>query len=116
MGVEVETHRLTRIIHRRLIHLYEWKPRLSRRRKNMCQGMSGDEQIRCLCPNPLPYTLTALPSPKDNNYSTCRAAVKSRISSWKADLTAAQSANAAAKGLLPGRATERRLQERCVDL
>jgi hypothetical protein len=36
----------------------------------MCQGLSDELQIQCLCPRPLDYTLKALPAPEDNNYAT----------------------------------------------
>ena len=37
----------------------------------MCQEVKGEEeQIKCLCPRPLEYTLKALPAPSDDNYST----------------------------------------------
>jgi hypothetical protein len=36
----------------------------------LCQGMPDADQIKCLCPSPLDYTLRALPAPSDNNYST----------------------------------------------
>ncbi len=36
----------------------------------MCLGLAGQERINCLCPNPLRYSLKALPAPSDNNYST----------------------------------------------
>ena len=35
-----------------------------------CQGLGDKEELKCLCPRPLYYTLKRLPSPKDNNYST----------------------------------------------
>jgi hypothetical protein len=38
--------------------------------ETMCQGMSAEQRITCLCPDSLPYSLKALPSPKENNYST----------------------------------------------
>lgn len=37
---------------------------------SMCQGMPDAAQIDCLCPSPLDYSLKALPTPRDNNYST----------------------------------------------
>jgi hypothetical protein len=36
----------------------------------MCRGMSDEDEIKCLCPSPLDYTLRALDSPSDNNYAT----------------------------------------------
>jgi hypothetical protein len=36
----------------------------------MCQGMSDEDQITCLCPSPLVYTLRPLTPPPDNNYAT----------------------------------------------
>ncbi len=36
----------------------------------MCQGMPDAAQTACLCPSPLDYSLKALPTPSDNNYST----------------------------------------------
>jgi hypothetical protein len=36
----------------------------------MCQGLSEQEQIDCLCPSPLNYALRALASPADDNYAT----------------------------------------------
>jgi hypothetical protein len=36
----------------------------------LCVGMSDTAQINCLCPRPLKYNLTALPTPNDNNYAT----------------------------------------------
>lgn len=50
--------------------LVRMEGRVEQPSQTMCQGLSGDEQVKCLCPNPLSYELIALPSPKDNNYST----------------------------------------------
>jgi hypothetical protein len=36
----------------------------------MCVGLPDADQIKCLCPRPLKYALTALPAPSDNNYAT----------------------------------------------
>jgi hypothetical protein len=36
----------------------------------MCQGLNAVDQVKCLCPSPLQYSLKALPAPSDNNYST----------------------------------------------
>ena len=36
----------------------------------MCTGLQGDDRIKCLCPDPMKYTLSALPTPSDNNYAT----------------------------------------------
>jgi hypothetical protein len=35
-----------------------------------CAGLPEDKERECLCPRSLDYTLTALPTPNDNNYST----------------------------------------------
>lgn len=35
-----------------------------------CRGLSDEEEIKCLCPRPLPFAMKRLPSPPDNNYST----------------------------------------------
>jgi len=36
----------------------------------MCVGLSDEQEIQCLCPRQLTYTLKALPAPRDNNYAT----------------------------------------------
>jgi hypothetical protein len=36
----------------------------------LCQGLSAEKEIECLCPRPLPYKLRSLPAPSDNNYAT----------------------------------------------
>jgi hypothetical protein len=36
----------------------------------MCGGLTDEQQIQCLCPRQLTYTLKALPAPQDNNYAT----------------------------------------------
>ena len=38
--------------------------------EQMCQGMSDEQRISCLCPRPVTYTMTPGPTPPDNNYST----------------------------------------------
>lgn len=35
----------------------------------LCVGLSEREELRCLCPRPIAYDLTAMPQPKDNNYA-----------------------------------------------
>jgi hypothetical protein len=35
-----------------------------------CAGLQDEKEIECLCPRPLDYTLSGLPTPKDNNYAT----------------------------------------------
>ena len=37
---------------------------------SQCNGLPDDKERECLCPRPLDYKLTALPTPSDNNYAT----------------------------------------------
>ena len=36
----------------------------------LCQGLSEEAETQCLCPRSLPYELTALAPPSDDNYAT----------------------------------------------
>ena len=37
---------------------------------NLCKGLTGDSEMKCLCPNPLQFGLNALPESPDHNLST----------------------------------------------